>query len=369
MSDAVADGVETTSAHPTAGRRGSARRVRGTKDYAGLLAEVRAASLLEPRIGFYVALVAALAGASALVVAASVLLGDSWWQLAVAAALGLVMAQLGFVAHEASHRQVLRTGPGNDRLGLLLGNAVVGIDFDWWKAGHVRHHAHPNVVGADPSIALGAFAFTEEDARSTRGLYSRYIAHQAVLLFPLLLLAGANLYVASVIAAVGAARRGHVGRLALLVLRNGGFLALVFATLPLGKASAFVGVELAVFGLATAAAFVPNHVGMPIIEAGSELDFLRRQVVTSRNIRGRATTWWMGGLEFQIEHHLFPSMPRPNLARASAIVRRHCEGLGVVYTSQTLTEAYRDVLRELHDVGVVATERRTGCPVATQYGR
>lgn len=368
MSDAVADGVETTSAHPTAGRRGSARRVRGTKDYAGLLAEVRAAGLLEPRIGFYVALVAALAGASALVVAASVLLGDSWWQLAVAAALGLVMAQLGFVAHEASHRQVLRTGQGNDRLGLLLGNAVVGIDFDWWKAGHVRHHAHPNVVGADPSIALGAFAFTEEDARSTRGLYSRYIAHQAVLLFPLLLLAGANLYIASVIAAVGAARRGHVGRLALLVLRNGGFLALVFATLPLGKASAFVGVELAVFGLATAAAFVPNHVGMPIIAAGSELDFLRRQVVTSRNIRGRATTWWMGGLEFQIEHHLFPSMARPHLRRARQLVREHCAAHDIPYTETGLVNSYRIVIRYLNRVGLAARDP-FDCPAAAQLRR
>ncbi|WP_378143715.1 acyl-CoA desaturase [Cnuibacter sp. UC19_7] len=307
--------------------------------------------------------------ASALLVVTGVLLGDSWWQLLVAAAFGIVMAQFGFVAHEASHRQVLRSGPGNDRLGLVLGNAVVGIDFDWWKAGHVRHHAHPNVVDADPSIRLGAFAFTAEDARSTRGLYARYVANQSVLLFPLLLLAGVNLYVKSVIAAVGAARHGGVSRLVLLLLRNGGFLAVAFAALPVGKAAAFVAVEVAVFGLATAAAFVPNHVGMPIVAAGSELDFLRRQVITSRNIRGRASTWWMGGLEFQIEHHLFPSMPRPNLAPAGAIVRRHCERLGVVYTSQSLVEAYGEVLRELHDVGVVATERRTGCPVAARYGR
>ena len=58
--------------------------------------------------------------------------------------------------------------------------------------------------------------------------------------------------------------------------------------------------------------FAPNHKGMPVLSAGHTLDFLRKQVLTSRNIRGG---WFvdilLGGLNYQIEHHLFPSMPRP----------------------------------------------------------
>jgi hypothetical protein len=77
--------------------------------------------------------------------------------------------------------------------------------------------------------------------------------------------------------------------------------------LPAGTAAAFVGVQLAVFGVLLGGAFAPNHIGMPIVLAGLKVDFLRRQVLMSRNISGgRITGYAMGGLNYQIEHHLFP---------------------------------------------------------------
>jgi fatty acid desaturase len=60
------------------------------------------------------------------------------------------------------------------------------------------------------------------------------------------------------------------------------------------------------------ASFAPNHIGMPIVAADAKLSFLDTRVSTSRNVSG---CWWitvqMSGLNYQIEHHLFPSMP-PN---------------------------------------------------------
>ena len=91
-------------------------------------------------------------------------------------------------------------------------------------------------------------------------------------------------------------------------------------------AFAFLGVQLAVFGIYMGASFAPNHKGMPIIEPGVKVDFLSRQVLTSRNIDGAGTTAFMGGLNYQVEHHLFPSMARPHLRKAAAIVREHCAG-------------------------------------------
>ena len=67
-----------------------------------------------------------------------------------------------------------------------------------------------------------------------------------------------------------------------------------------------------------APSFAPNHNGMPIVGRDVKLDFFSKQVLTSRNVSGG---WWatalMGGLNYQIEHHLFPSMPRPHLAVAA----------------------------------------------------
>ncbi|WP_031186921.1 fatty acid desaturase, partial [Streptomyces sp. NRRL S-1896] len=97
-------------------------------------------------------------------------------------------------------------------------------------------------------------------------------------------------------------------------------------------------------------AFAPNHKGMAM--PGGHVDetwgHLRRQVLTSRNIRGGPLTdWLLGGLNYQIEHHLFPSMPRPHLRLARPLVRAHCRTLGVPYTETGALDSYRQVLDHL----------------------
>jgi fatty acid desaturase len=89
-----------------------------------------------------------------------------------------------------------------------------------------------------------------------------------------------------------------------------------------------------------------------------KVDYLRRQVLTSRNVRGgRLTDLVLGGLNYQIEHHLFPSMPRPSLRRAQALVRAYCEQHGISYAETSLARSYTEVIRHLHAVGVTASRR------------
>ncbi|MBN8881073.1 MAG: fatty acid desaturase, partial [Salana multivorans] len=131
------------------------------------------------------------------------------------------------------------------------------------------------------------------------------------------------------------------------------YLGLVLWALPLGMAFAFLGVQLAVFGVYMGAAFAPNHKGLAIIPAGSKLDSLSKQVLTSRNIRGgRVMNVLMGGLNFQVEHHLFPSMARPHLIAASKLDRAHCAELKMPYTEVSLVESYRIVVAYLNRVGL-----------------
>jgi fatty acid desaturase len=99
--------------------------------------------------------------------------------------------------------------------------------------------------------------------------------------------------------------------------------------------------------------FAPNHKGMPIIESGSGLSFARRQVISSRNIAGgRFTNLLLGGLNYQIEHHLFPTMPRPNLARAQGLVRAFCLDNNLGYREDSLIGSYRQTVRSLRRVVV-----------------
>src|SRR5262249_21747593 len=118
------------------------------------------------------------------------------------------------------------------------------------------------------------------------------------------------------------------------------------------KALAFVAVHHAVFGRYMGCSFAPNHKDTPIIGAHDKLDYLRRQVITSRNIRsGWIVDQLLGGLNYQIEHHLFPSMPRPHLCQAGPLVRGYCADRRISYTEPGLFTSYAIALRYLHWLG------------------
>ena len=146
----------------------------------------------------------------------------------------------------------------------------------------------------------------------------------------------------------------------LLFTHFAGYLALLFLVLSPGKAVLFLVVHQALWGIYMGSIFAPNHKGMPMLTGKDRPDFLRRQVLTSRNVRGN---WFvdnaLGGLNYQIEHHLFPSMPSPHLRRAQPIVRDYCAELGVSYTETGLIDSYAQALRHLHRVGAPL---RTGSP-------
>jgi fatty acid desaturase len=137
---------------------------------------------------------------------------------------------------------------------------------------------------------------------------------------------------------------------ALLAVHLIGYLAVLFLMLPAGKAFAFLAVHQMLFGVYLGCTFAPNHKGMPM--PTEDLDFLRKQVLTSRNVRGGTLVdIVLGGLNYQIEHHLFPSMPTPHLRRARPIVRQFCAERQVPYTETSLIRSYAEALRHLHRVG------------------
>ncbi|MFS0733239.1 acyl-CoA desaturase [Microbacterium sp. 1P10UB] len=329
-----------------------------THAYTEVSQLVRETGLLGRRQGFYAIVGGVLALAFGGAVTGFILLGDSWFQLLIAAALGVLFTQAAFLAHEAAHKQILASGPANEKLGRFLAAGVVGISLGWWNSKHTRHHANPNRVGKDPDIEVDTIRFLEEDAAKTPLLMGFIVRRQGWLFFPLLTLEGLNLHFLGIKHLVSRGPvKGRWTELSLIAAHFAVILVPVFLLLPLGMAFAFIGVMLAVFGVYMGASFAPNHKGMPVIDAGAKLDFFTKQVRTSRNISGG---WWatilMGGLNYQVEHHLFPNMPRPHLARASEIVREHCATLGVPYTETTILQSYRIVIDYLNRVGLAARD-------------
>jgi fatty acid desaturase len=335
------------------------------------LGAIRAAGLLERSRVFYLSVFATLVVALGGAITGFVMLGDSWFQLFIAAALGIIFTQFAFLGHEASHRQVFDSGRANDRAGRALASGVVGMSYSWWMNKHTRHHGNPNTIGKDPDIAIDVISFVEQDAASARGIRALITRHQASLFFPFLLFEGINLHVKSFGHVFG---RGKVDGRALEIALIGARMAIVvgavFWVLPVGMAFAFLAVQLAVFGVYMGASFAPNHIGMEIVPAGAKLDFLSKQVLTGRNVRGGFwMTAFMGGLNFQIEHHLFPSMSRPHLRRARALVRETCAREGIPYTETSLRRAYLIVLTYLREIGLYSAMATFDCPMVEQYRR
>ncbi|MDY0910460.1 acyl-CoA desaturase [Microbacterium sp. CFBP9034] len=327
-------------------------------DYTELSRMVTASGLMRRRYGYYwTRLIAAPVALAALVVA-FVAIGDTWWQLLTAVALAIALTQVAMLGHDAAHRQIFRSGRWNDWTTLVIGNLLVGMSYGWWQHKHTRHHANPNKIGSDPDIDLPVISFTPDQAdrrrAARRGPLGWLMAHQGVLFFPILLLEGLSLHASSVrrVFSREPLRRRPV-EIAFIMLRIIGYLALVFLVLSPGIAFAFLGVQLGLFGVYMGMAFAPNHKGMPLVPADVKVDFLRRQVLMSRNIRGnRFLDTVMGGLNYQIEHHLFPSMPRPHLRAASGMISAYCGQQGVAYTQTGLWQSYGIVVRYINRVGL-----------------
>ncbi|HEY2298095.1 MAG TPA: acyl-CoA desaturase [Jatrophihabitans sp.] len=328
---------------------------RGT-DFSVLSRHVKAAGLLRRRRTYYAVRAAVLALAMAAVVVAVWLLGNSWYQLIVATALGVVLTQIAFLGHDAGHQQMCRTRRCNDLIGTVAGNLLVGLSYGWWVDEHTRHHANPNHEERDPDVAESVLAFTARQVGARTGLARQVAKHEAKLFFPLLTLEGLNLHVSAITHLWGGkpVRWPRAEKL-LLVVHLIALIGLPLLAMPFGKVIAFVAISQAVFGVYMGCSFAPNHKGMPMLAEGDSLDFLRRQVVPSRNISGsRLVDTLLGGLNYQIEHHLFPSMPSPALRQLQPIVRRHCRQLGIPYTETGLLESYRIALRHMHQIGECA---------------
>jgi fatty acid desaturase len=326
-------------------------------DFAALNRQITDAGLLERRAGYYAVRMTVVAAMLCGVIAAFLVVGQSWWTLLVAALLGVVFSQAGLLAHDVAHRQVFRTRKPSDVVGRIAGNIVVGMSYGWWMEKHTRHHNNPNHDELDPDVQPEVLIWATESAWGRRGLKGFIARHQAGLFFPLLTLLSLDLRISSIKALRRPGMRNRGLEAALLAVHVIVYITALLLVLSPLQALAFFVVHHAVFGVYLGMTFAPNHKGMPH-PTGDE-DYLRKQVLTSRNVNGgRLIDAALGGLNYQIEHHLFPAMPTPNLRKAQPLVKAYCAQLGVSYEETSLVESYRQALRYLHAVGAPLREAR-----------
>jgi len=309
--------------------------------------------LLDPQPAYYAGKTAHTLGLLAVGLNLLFVLGDSWFQLLNAVYLAFVFVQISLLAHDFGHRQFSFRGPRkNDWLTLVFGNLLLGLSRQWWIDKHNEHHGHPNQMDVDPDVDIPLLAFEEEQALGKRGLARFVVKHQAALIFPLSLLQAISMLRSSIEFLAAKKAKSTLVEALTLCAHLALYLGLLLWVLEPLQALLFVAVHRGLFGTYMVSIFAPNHKAMPVLDKDSHLDFLRRQVLTSRNVVAHPITdFWYGGLNYQIEHHLFPRLPRNNLRAAQPIIRDFCREHSVAYHETGVFQSYKEILRHLHEVG------------------
>jgi fatty acid desaturase len=280
-----------------------------------------------------------------------VVIANPWLQLLNAAYLAFVFTQLGFIGHDVGHRQAFHAAWKNSVFGHIFGNLLLGVSHGWWVDKHNQHHSHPNQSDADPDIDIPALAFTEEQAHEKRGLLRTIVKYQVYFFFPILTLVSLGLRIESIRYILSRKARYPLLEIFLIVAHFGLYLGLLLYFLGVWWTLLFIIIHQALFGLYMGSVFAPNHKGMLILDKDVKMDFLRQQVLTARNVKANPLIdFWYGGLNYQIEHHLFPGMSQNKLRDAQRIVRTFCQTHAISYHETGMVESYQEILQSLHEV-------------------
>ena len=320
------------------------------QQYAELRRIVRRQGLLDRQPIYYSIKISLTVGAVAGSIAFLVLVNSVWLQMLNAVFLGFVFSQLGLIGHDAGHQQIFSSRQKNDGVSLMIG-LLMALVPSWWNDKHnQRHHRNPNRIGEDGDIDVSLFAFTIGRALAKTGFLKTMASHQAFLFFPILVLSSISFLFAGIhYVLTGKQVRYPVMEPLLVVVHLAVYFSLLFVFLDPLHAVAFIAVHQAVEGLYMGSVFAPNHKGMPVLEEDTPMGFLRQQIITSRDVSAHPVTDFVyGGLNYQIEHHLFPSMPRNNLKKVQPIIKEFCRTHGISYHETSVMQSQREILGYMH---------------------
>jgi len=322
------------------------------RDYAVLKRLIQDAGLLDKRPEYYLLSITTnlvlFTGCLLLLFTVKIV----WLQAVTAFGLGIVSGQLGFQLHDSGHRQMFVSAGKNALVGLITADLLLGMSYGWWVHKHNLHHGNPNDVDLDPDIKVGAIAYTAEHAMARGGLGRLAAMYQAYLFFPLTTLLAWSMHVTGLNYLINGPSRYRRLEFVLLAVHAVVYLTAMVFFLGPWSALMVILIHKGVGGMYLASVFAPNHKGMPQTDGTTKWDFVRTQVLTARNIRSHPVTdLWYGSLNYQIEHHLFPNMPRLNMRRAQPIVRKFCQERGIDYHETSFIESYRELLGFLNEIG------------------
>lgn len=335
-----------------------------TRDWRALVAEVEGSPLFVQDPGFYYLQAARCAAILAAALALALGGGSKGWRLLGGVLLGFFWQQVAFVGHDTGHNSVRGTTvKRNNDLGIFVGNVFTGVSISWWKATHNVHHVVCNSIEYDPDIQhLPALCVSKD----IFNVYSHYhdrrfdfdraakflVSIQHYTFFPIMAVARVNLYLQGLILLVKERKRLPLQTQAAEWAGLAAFaawMAALLARLPGDERLPFVLLAFATVGLLHVQ-ICSSHFSRETFSGppGRGKSWFELQLDGTLDLDcWERNDWFHGGLQFQIEHHLFPRMPRRNLRKVKPLVQAFAKKHNVPYVEMSFVEACRQIVQTL----------------------
>jgi fatty acid desaturase len=286
--------------------------------------------------------------------------GVVWVALALAASVGLLT--MGYAGHDAGHYALSKRRWVNDLWGQFGMTFLCGMSFGFWRSRHNAHHVHCQEVGGDPDMHFGVlFSVYPESANWHTPLGRLFLRIQKWAFWPLSSFYWVALRYDGVRDLFQRPKETKVDR---FLMPLHWIVLLVVPGLVFGWSAALLAylTVSCISSLMTASVFIPNHIGMRRLGPDHGIGYLEQQITTSRNISNpRLLDFYYGGLNSQIEHHLFPRVAHNRYRDMRATVRTFCEERGIAYEEVSLYRALASVGNHLGDMTAAYRASRPDC--------
>lgn len=327
-------------------------------DYVELRKEIMDRGLLDRQYGYYafkiLSSLAMVFGFGFLFLATS----NFWLQLALVFGLTVGVLQFAFLGHDAGHKTIFKSDRWNNFFGHIFFELFGGVGYNYWVKRHNEHHASPNHEDEDPDMI---FVQSEGMMARKKGLGLFLARRQHWLYFPALSMYALVFQVRSTVHNLRLSNSfDKWAELVLLMSHLAVFWVLPFFFMTWWKALLFVPLLRMLEGLYFGSVSATNHKGMKVVKKGEHLDFVEKQVLTTRNVRSSPWIDFVYGcLNYQIEHHLFPTMPRNNFKKVKKLIIEFCQQSNLPYEETGVIKSYRIILGELRRIALSARKSQS----------
>uniref|UniRef100_A0A8D2QE10 Fatty acid desaturase 1 n=1 Tax=Zonotrichia albicollis TaxID=44394 RepID=A0A8D2QE10_ZONAL len=268
--------------------------------------------------------------------------------------LGTVQAQAGWLQHDFGHLSVFSKSRWNHWVHKFVIGHLKGAPASWWNHLHFQHHAKPNCFRKDPDVNMHPLFFALGKTLSVElGVQKKKFMpynHQHKYFFIIGPPALVPLYFQWYIFYFAVQRKQWVDLAWMLSF----YIRFYLTYLPFLGVKGTLGLHLLVrfiesnwFVWVTQMNHIPMH-----IDYDKNVDWFSTQLQATCNVhQSFFNDWFSGHLNFQIEHHLFPTMPRHNYWKVAPLVKSLCAKHGIEYQCKPLLTAFADIVHSLKDSG------------------